>query len=1836
MEADLTSSDDPPEYHAKTVESEGGGEVLKDHTWLPSKELSNKPTEPAGTDPREDDEAVSGESGLDNPQNAKEASKKSPCKLQQGAIFSGKILSFCCSECKGDTTYSPNDLLKHFQGTHKGSLPTYPCDLCSFVTNEFAALQRHRIGHRNTLVTCEICNDGVQYSLLLLTRHYIMCHSRNGHFHCEKCEFSTRDAGTFVQHIHHHNENRYKSARKDYLSKHVSAVHSDDIDRMNKWRSMEDSPRVSAPGLKLLLKKSPVAGGSREPQWMSKLHSLPGVGLLDQNGRLLNPEKTLEETQQFLERAVGVKKESNKWNKASLKSEPQCSYPVASAATHPKVQENDLSPGAGLLNPSNTNGLTVLMVKNKISIPPNCTTKVMGFKMVDGKKHLVLKVIPTKQETPAQNEVSPTENCHSAAADDGERTTNSPCSLLSPVPGEPNMSGTSRDLTTTIKVEAPELEPHDEDLLPLQEERDKGVNSRKYYDKQVSDLTIRDIEEPLPSSSASPCSDVDSSKTKESQIAMHTSSQPNEKSPPHAEELPDTYSTEDEIQSSHSVSAEAVSLDSSVAETTSSDSVDSQAAPLDLNTNDAKSSRSVANETTPSNSVANETTPSDSVANETTPPDSIINETTPPDSMINAATPTDSIVNDLTPTNSVVKETTLADSDAAITTPSESVDSELMTSASDSVAEDNTLVHSIPTETMPSISVPSETMPSDSVPTETMASDSVPTETMASDSVPTETMASDSVSTETMPSDSVAEETMPSDSGAEETMPSDSVPEETMPSDSVPEETMPSDSVPTETMPSDSVPTETMPSDSVPTETMPSDSVPTETKPSDSIAEENMSSDSVAEENMPLDSSVLETTPLDSILGDSTASEVSPQHLIVIEDTLSEASRDQRVKSLTSDSATTETATPDANTRETASPESAPYGESDREVSENEVANDGNVSLENTDTHGEAALTANHSPAPAPTTDSNSTEDPDPCEGSTKIGESSENHVEKVPALDSVSEETPSPSESAVDTLTDKSADKMPDCDSLATKIYQENFSSTHDLPPNGPSNKNLTVEDAVVDDRFSGLITGETTQSESIPQTNLNSSELSDSKDSNSEVENSTLNSPNQEVFSFHNYSKETSSSSPDSLPPGDQSPQLQSEASSYEMNDIKVPSDWSLTLPASPPPSKDEEVGDGEKSNAENGDRLSDAGDTSMERVSDSDIEVDECVATVDDSPLPTLPESENATASSALGRAEGESTVSCGEKATGTMSNAAVLGKILEKHSDAIISQQLEKERLGSSAASYKAVRPTKTMLRILQTPEGKQQMFLQTSKTPYAVPVQLKGGSGFKLLTKSCASKINVSYVKPGMERPGNTPGLALTLNSGRIGPSAQGTSEEENSSHLGSPPQGPSSSRGHYLVNASALKGSLLLSGPVKSSGEQATNTPQTCYLVQRPLPASPSGEESASSSSQTLLTSHPVLAMPVNSADKTASSLQTGRQAYLVRYISPAKSGLLVNSSDGSAVNTGGQSNEPGRNRVFLKIVRSPNGTRFLSSTPYSLSKKPIYLAAGSLQKPCLLMSSNKSFVGGTAGLRTSGSLHDPSHKLSSKSQLSDILSLSAKQLRNKDDRGVEMQKSQLVPSQTRQLSQRKRRRRALFEEYLETSPKSRRISGKSSAEKNSTSLWEPVAKDVERTLRLSPFSPLQQVKCPRYNQPVVVLNHPDADIPEVARIMRSVNRYRGEVLKVALSQSTVKALSKLSLMEVPRSRPHASESHSSNSGGFARKRPLESAVRERFILKLKLKKTSRNRYEVVKSSSNVSTEQTSTFGCWFCGRVFGNQEEWIGHGQRHLMEATRDWNKLF
>lgn len=158
-----------------------------------------------------------------------------------------------------------------------------------------------------------------------------------------------------------------------------------------------------------------------------------------------------------------------------------------------------------------------------------------------------------------------------------------------------------------------------------------------------------------------------------------------------------------------------------------------------------------------------------------------------------------------------------------------------------------------------------------------------------------------------------------------------------------------------------------------------------------------------------------------------------------------------------------------------------------------------------------------------------------------------------------------------------------------------------------------------------------------------------------------------------------------------------------------------------------------------------------------------------------------------------------------------------------------------------------------------------------------------------------------------------------------------------------------------------------------------------------------------------------------------------------------------------------------------------------------------------------------------------------------------------------------------------------------------------------------------PSPKGLERTLKLVAISPYQRVRRPAGNQPVVVLNHPDADIPEVARIMEVINRYKGAVRKVALSRRTLRALSAAGA-EVPEDPTGLPAQCDGRQNG---------RVQERFLLRLKLRRLNGKKYKVVggASPSREAAAAAISFCCWFCGRVFKSQETWVLHRRRHLME---------
>ncbi|XP_071753166.2 uncharacterized protein znf518a [Centroberyx gerrardi] len=340
------------------------------------------------------------------------SSKKSPRKTKQSqhrARNSGNILRFKCSQCKDNVEFVPKDLVRHFEETHRGSSPVFPCHMCAFSTHEFSYLQVHLLSHKDTFSSCHICNDNVQRTFSEFSTHLTAHHCQNGKYSCETCEkFSTSDAGVFLEHMYLHNLGLesgseidlsvhtkkgfqkqfgckttthtfhcqycgYETPQKRLITKHMNTVHvgQNGNQNMKEVHPITIKPNDANPKMKHRLTRNRV----REMCWLSEgCLSLPGREFLDKYCSLSDPETTLEETQQFLMRSTAGETGGQKWTKALktvLSNVPQ------DVNLHPK-SENGIMSNSGF--PNSSKDLTVLTVKNQITVPQNGTAYAKRFK----------------------------------------------------------------------------------------------------------------------------------------------------------------------------------------------------------------------------------------------------------------------------------------------------------------------------------------------------------------------------------------------------------------------------------------------------------------------------------------------------------------------------------------------------------------------------------------------------------------------------------------------------------------------------------------------------------------------------------------------------------------------------------------------------------------------------------------------------------------------------------------------------------------------------------------------------------------------------------------------------------------------------------------------------------------------------------------------------------------------------------------------------------------------------------------------------------------------------------------------------------------------------------------------------------------------------------------------------------------------------------------------------------------------------------------------------------------------------------------------------------------
>lgn len=359
---------------------------------------------------------------------------------EESLKMSAKILNFNCSKCRDSIRYSPNDLQKHFQMWHHGELPSYPCEMCNFSANDFQVFKQHRRTHRSTLVKCDICNNEIVYTLLDLTKHFTSTHCVNGNFQCEKCKFSTQDVGTFVQHIHRHNESHYKCGKchhvcvtkgelqkhlhghsgtfpftcqycsygvtkREHLIRHVITLHKEHLYAKEKLEKDINEKRMAktSAGLKLILKRYKI-GASRKTFWKQKKINNGSDRCIEKNSQVLkkvnNTQAKSEDHSHLVQEHLNEEKDErlhceNNDKPAELESEKPTLLSTAQS-------NRDESEGSGFTSgflKTVVQGPTVLTVKNnRITIPANYSAKFMGFKMVDGKQHIVIKLLPTNKQ----------------------------------------------------------------------------------------------------------------------------------------------------------------------------------------------------------------------------------------------------------------------------------------------------------------------------------------------------------------------------------------------------------------------------------------------------------------------------------------------------------------------------------------------------------------------------------------------------------------------------------------------------------------------------------------------------------------------------------------------------------------------------------------------------------------------------------------------------------------------------------------------------------------------------------------------------------------------------------------------------------------------------------------------------------------------------------------------------------------------------------------------------------------------------------------------------------------------------------------------------------------------------------------------------------------------------------------------------------------------------------------------------------------------------------------------------------------------------------------------
>ncbi|XP_051883865.1 zinc finger protein 518A [Pristis pectinata] len=644
-----------------------------------------------------------------------------------------------------------------------------------------------------------------------------------------------------------------------------------------------------------------------------------------------------------------------------------------------------------------------------------------------------------------------------------------------------------------------------------------------------------------------------------------------------------------------------------------------------------------------------------------------------------------------------------------------------------------------------------------------------------------------------------------------------------------------------------------------------------------------------------------------------------------------------------------------------------------------------------------------------------------------------------------------------------------------------------------------------------------------------------------------------------------------------------------------------------------------------------------------------------------------------------------------------NVEKLNTLLKTHSDEIINQQLIKDAIRTSAnGSNNPAVPPVTLLGPIHLAGITKPVIVQPSQKGSAVPLHLAKQSRLQMVSRDTVPQTKV-VTRNSASLTDKGPGLILTFSSGTLGAVASivcGSNPPVSVSGSNCV-QGQTSVSDSVQQNTCSLTSDSRVvdmeTAPINtlSSKDPLCKGPVSAVFDHHSyakLAADPNnnhstenGSANVNSHGENLISessvSNNLVSAPlrqgtmlegVNAVRDKNTEHVSSQQTVLFQCIMQKKNAGVISEENVANAGSVSEENGPHQKKILLRFVKSSNGesgmkdNQFLKNTvslhngaagnlnkPLQQPGQAVMLTSGS---PCILLPVNKPVSSSTANLNiplqitTQASLKLPiapvvrgsSVRSTEKRSTNKGTSVAPQRStarsnciwdNEKSDELWEPRKScneKLVYRYSKRLKRK-----------LENSEKSSKAITSSFSEFEETE-EEEISKSLEvsnttasggtvQTLRLVPFDHGQLVKCPRRNQPVIVLNHPDADVPEVMNVMKTIKKCKGNVLKVVLSKRTIGALL------------HPCNSNEATAKGFlinqCKKIKPVSPVKERYVLKLKLKKTSKNNYQIVKTVSNKAIE--ARFSCWFCGRIFDNQDEWVGHGQRHLMEATRDWDSL-